>query len=133
MLDSKNLSSDKKSMLYDLLTKYEFIFGGTIGTWKTKPVDIKLQPISKPYNSKPYPVTRAYGLVFCKEVERFRQLEVLKRVNRAEWGAPTFIQLKNNGTARLLSDFRKLNQIICRKKFPIPKIQYMLLNIEGFT
>ena len=36
-------------------------------------------------------------------------------------------------TVIFLSNFRKLNQIICRKPFSIPKIQYMLLNLEGFT
>ena len=33
---------------------------------------------------------------------------------------------------RFLSDFRKLNKIIHRKTFPIPKIQDMPLNLEGF-
>ena len=54
-------------------------------------------------------------------------------MNRSEWGAPTFIQPKKNGTVQFLSDFRKLNQRIRRKPFPIPKIQDMLLRLEGFT
>ena len=32
-----------------------------------------------------------------------------------------------------MSDFRKLNQRIKIKAFPITKIKYMLLNLEGFT
>ena len=40
MSDSKHLSSDENIILYDVLTKYEFIFGRTTGTWKTEPVDI---------------------------------------------------------------------------------------------
>ena len=43
-----------------------------------------------------------------------------------------FIQPKNNGAVRLLSNFRKLNQRIRRKKIPVPKIQDMLINLEGF-
>ena len=54
-------------------------------------------------------------------------------MNRSEQVAPTFIQPKKNGTVRFLSDFRKINQRICIKPFPISKIQYMLLNLEGFT
>ena len=30
-------------MLQDILSEYKFLFGGTIGTSKTKPVDIELQ------------------------------------------------------------------------------------------
>ena len=48
-------------------------------------------------------------------------------------GSPTFVRPKNNKTVRLLSNFRKLNQIIHRKPLPVPKIQDMLLNLNGFT
>ena len=54
-------------------------------------------------------------------------------MNQSEWGAPTFIQQKKNGTVRFLSNFKKLNKRIRGKPFPIPKIQNMLLNLEGFT
>ena len=40
MSDSEHLSSDKQSMLYDVLNGHTFIFNRTLGTWKTKPVDI---------------------------------------------------------------------------------------------
>ena len=54
-----------------------------------------------------------------------------KKVNHSEWEAPILIQPKKNGTVQFLSDFRKLNQRICRKPFSIPKIKDMLLNLEG--
>ena len=57
-------------MLCDVINKYELLFNGTIGIWKTRPVDIELQLGEKPYNAKPYPVTRAHKSVFRKEVER---------------------------------------------------------------
>ena len=40
-------------MLHDVLTKYEFLFDGNLGTWKTMPVDIELNPGEKPYHVKP--------------------------------------------------------------------------------
>ena len=66
-------------MLYDALTKYESLFDGTLGTWKTIPVDVELHPGAKPYHDKPYPVPRSHEAVLCKEVERLCQLGVLKR------------------------------------------------------
>ena len=51
-------------MLHDVLNKYEFLLNGIIGTWKTKPVYIELQPGEKPYHDKPYPVPRAHEAVF---------------------------------------------------------------------
>ena len=53
-------------MMYNLLTKYEFLFNVTIGNWKTKPVDIELHPGSKPYHPKPYPVPHSHEAVFNK-------------------------------------------------------------------
>ena len=57
---------------------------------------------------------------------------VLKKVNRSEWAAPTFIIPKKDGSVRFISDFRELNKRIKRKPFPIPKIQDLLLKLEGF-
>ncbi len=66
------------------------------------------------------------------EVDRLITLGVLKKVNRSEWAAPTFIIPKKDGTVRFISDFRQLNTRIKRKPFPIPKIQDLLLKLEGF-
>ena len=53
-------------------------------------------------------------------------------VNRSEWAAPTFIIPKKDGSVRFISDFRELNKRIKRKPYPIPKIQDLLLKLEGF-
>ena len=127
-----NTPHQKRVMLHNILSKYEFLFDGMSGAWKNKPVDIELQLDTKPYHAIPYPVPRAHGAVFRKEVERLCQLGVLKKANISEWGSPTFIQPKK-GTVIFLSDFRKLSQRIHRKLFLILKIQDMLLNLEDFT
>ena len=66
------------------------------------------------------------------EVERLCQLGVLKKVNRSQWAAPTFVIPKKDGTVRFISDFRELNKRIRRQPYPIPHIQDMLLNLDGF-
>ena len=61
------------------------------------------------------------------------ELGVLKKVNRSEWAAPSFIIPKKDGTARrFINDFRELNKRIKRKPFPTPHFQDVLLNLEGF-
>ena len=66
-------------MLYNLLIKYEFIFYGTLRTWENKPVGIELQPYSKTYHAKPYPVPRSHRSFFKKEVESIFQPGLLKK------------------------------------------------------
>ena len=66
------------------------------------------------------------------EVERLCKEQVLKKTNRSEWAAPNFAIPKSDGTIRFLTDFRELNKRIKRKLYPIPKIQDLLLKLEGF-
>ena len=40
------------------LNKYYFLFDGTLGTCKIKPVDIELKPDANPYDLNPYLMTR---------------------------------------------------------------------------
>ncbi len=80
----------------------------------------------------PDAVPKAYETTFRREVERLSAVGVLKKVNRSKWAAPTFIIPKKDGTVRFINDFRELDKRIKRKPFPIPKIQDLLLKLEGF-
>ena len=47
-------------------------------------------------------------------------------------GSSNFYSTKKDGSVWFISDFRKLNKCIKRKPYPIPKIQDLLLKLEGF-
>jgi transposase InsO family protein len=124
-------NSEQKSLL-KLLKKYEDLFDGTLGTFTGKPYDIKLKDNVEPHHARPFPVPKIHELTLKSELDRLVELNVLKRVNRSQWGAPTFIVPKKDGTVRFISDFRELNKRIKRQPYPIPKIQNLLLKLEGF-
>jgi hypothetical protein len=46
------------------------------------------------------------------EVQRLCELGALKKVNRSEWAAPSFVIPKKDGAARFILDFRELNKRI---------------------
>ena len=127
-----HLSSSEQQSLLSLLNKYKSLFDGTLGTWKNTTLDIELKEGATPYHAKPYPIPRAYEATLKMEVERLCKIGVLKKVNRSEWAAPTFIIPKKDQTVRFISDFRELNKRLKRKPYPIPKIQDLLLKLEGF-
>ena len=81
---------------------------------------------------EPIPFPRSYETTLKMEVQRLCEAGVLRKVNRSEWAAPTFIIPKKDGTVRFISDFRELNKRIKRKPYPIPKIQDLMLKLEGF-
>ena len=127
------LDTTQKAALFSLLDKYKVLFNGELGDWDSKPVSIELQPNAKPFHSRAYPVPQVHEAAMRREVERLVMIGVLEEANDSEWGAPTFIIPKKDGRIRFISDFRKLNQYLKRKPFPIPKIQDMLLKLNGFT
>ena len=66
------------------------MFDGNLGTWHGKPYDIKLKPDAEPFHGKPFPVPRIHELTFKQELDQLEYLKVIKKVNRSQWGAPTF-------------------------------------------
>ena len=127
-----HLDDTEQSQLLALLRKYEHLFDGTLGTWHNEPYDIELKEGAKPHHSRPFPIPKVHERTLKVELERLVKIGVLKRKNNSEWAAPTFIIPKKDGSVRFISDFRELNKRIKRKPFPIPKIQDLLLKLEGF-
>jgi hypothetical protein len=129
----KHLSTDQQKKLLQLLTKYETLFDGTLGDWKTKPVSFQLKEGVSPYHGQAFQVPKVCKETIIKEVERLCQLGVLERQPASEWALPSFIIPKKDKTVRFLSDFREVNKRLVRKPFPIPKISTVLQEIGGFS
>jgi hypothetical protein len=66
-----------------------------------------------------------------KEFKILTDIDVFNRSSDSEWAAPTFLQAKNTGDVRILTDFRKLNEQIKRKPCPLPKISHILRKLSG--
>ena len=126
------LNTSEREQLLTLLQKYESLFDGTLGKWTHEDYHLELKEDVKPYHARAFPVPRVHYDTLKKEVDRLCEARVLKRVNRSEWAAPTFIIPKKDGKVRFVSDFRELNKRIKRMPYPVPNIQDMLLNLEGF-
>ena len=126
------LTVKQQEQLLTLLNKHKPLFDGTLGRWHGDPYRIELRENAKPHHAHPYSIPHAYEATLKMEVERLCKVGVLKKINRSEWAAPTFIIPKKDRTVRFISDFRELNKRIKRKPFPIPKIQDLLLKLENF-
>ena len=51
-----HLNAEEITQLLRIIEKFEVLFDGDLGDWSTGTVDLGLNPGSKPFNSKYYPV-----------------------------------------------------------------------------
>jgi hypothetical protein len=128
-----HLDSKQKISFMSILNKYEHLFDGLLGNWKTDPVDLRLKSGEMPFQLSPFPVPKFHEETLEKEINRLCDLGVLKPQVALEYQSPSFIIPKKNGTVRVVSDFRVLNSKLDQVSYPIPRIQDILISLNGFS
>ena len=129
---NSDLTQVEQQKLLNLLRKHKVLFDGTIGKWNGPKYNVELKPDATPHHARAYPIPKVHEKTLKMECDRLCAAGVLREINDSEWAAPCFIIPKKDGTVRFISDFRKLNKRIRRTPYPIPKIQDLLLKLEGF-
>ena len=103
--EQAELDTEQRAKLAKLLRKYKALFDGQLGRWHGQDVKLELKEGVKPYHARAYNIPRCHIQTLKSEVERLVKIGVLKKVNRSEWAAPTFIIPKKDGSVRFISDF----------------------------
>ena len=86
----QRLIPNEREILLHILEKIESLFYGTLGTWKTPPMNLYLKDDATPMCSRSYPVPMVREAMLRNEVKRLVKLDVLEEANDSEWGAPSF-------------------------------------------
>ena len=109
------------------------MFDGIFRNYTCTEYEIELLEGDQPYHIKLIPIPKVHEETLKTEVNWLVNIGVSKRKTSSEWVAPTFKIPKKNGTVHFISDFRELNKRIKRKPLSIPKIQDLLLKLEGLN
>ena len=89
--NSTQLNNEERNLLIILLEDFEELFDGTLGDWATEPVNLELNPYSKPFNSRYYLVPIFNKEIFRKEFKLLVEIIVLTLVHQSQYSATAFI------------------------------------------
>lgn len=116
-----------------LLNRYSSVFDPpTVGNFRDDtPECIRLQPGSRPPNRPPFRLSLAERAETEKQVTEL--LETGRIVpSHSPFGAPVLFVPKRGTTAlRMCIDYRALNDLTVRNKYPMPRIDDFLDNLSG--
>jgi hypothetical protein len=108
---------------YAFLKEFEDVFREVPGLPPKRDIDfsINLMPGTTPVSKTPYRMSTPE----LKELQMQLE-EILKKgyihPSVSPWGAPIFFVNKKDGTLRLCIDFRQLNKVFVKNKYPLPRI-----------
>src|SRR3954466_2463362 len=91
---------------------------------------IDLIPGTGPIAKRPYRMP-ANELAELKEQIRELQEKGFIRPSSSPWGAPVLFVEKKDGTLRMCVDYRSLNEVTIKNKYPLPVINDLFDQLEG--
>ena len=80
----------------------------------------------------PYPMALAELKELKTQLEEL-QLKGFIHLSVPPWGASVLFVKKNDGSLRLCIDYRKLNHVTIKNKYPLPCVDYLFDQIRGST
>ena len=83
---------------------------------------IELMPGSRPIYKKPYRIGSEELAELKKQLDEQLRKGFI-RPSASPWGSPVLFVSKKGGTIRLCIDYRSLNEVAIKNKYPLPKIE----------
>jgi hypothetical protein len=80
---------------------------------------IELIPDTAPISKKAYRVSRPDLVELKKQIDELLEKGYI-RSSTSPWAAPMFYAKKKDGTKRMCIDYRSLNEVAIKNKYPLP-------------
>ena len=114
--NANQMNYEERTLLLSFIEDFEDLFDGNLGEWDTEPVDLNLNPDSKPLNSEYYSFPRINKETYQNKLKRLVKIILLTSVQKSQYGAPIFIIPKKEETVRFITDYHRLNQKLARSR-----------------
>ena len=94
--------------------------------------EIDLVPGTAPISKAPYRMAPAELKELHTQLQELLDKGFI-RPSYSPWGAPVLFVKKKDGTMRLCIDYRELNKVTIRNKYPLPRIDDLFDQLQGAT
>ncbi|KAJ4717071.1 Retrotransposon protein, putative, Ty3-gypsy subclass [Melia azedarach] len=92
--------------------------------------NIELVPRTTPISKTPYRMAPSELKELKKQLEELLEKGFI-RPSVSPWGAPVLFVKKKDGTMRLCIDYRELNRVTVKNKYPLPRIDDLFDQLQG--
>lgn len=129
-----SLNDKDHEQLIKLLTHHGKCFAsGTKDLGCTDLVQMKIKLTSdQPVHRQPYRLSHSEQEIVKKKVHELLEAGIIKESD-SNYASPVILVKKKNGDSRLCVDYRALNAITVKDRFPIPNIDDQLSKLSGKT
>ena len=115
-----------------LMSKYQEVFKGGLGTFKHFTASFNVRPDAKPIFIKPRPVPFALKEALGQELDCLEGEGILEKVGYSDWVAPVVPVPKADGRIRLCGDYKvTVNHSLEVEKYPLPNPNDLFATLSG--
>ncbi|GJV81520.1 hypothetical protein Tco_1517390 [Tanacetum coccineum] len=91
---------------------------------------IELTPGAMPVAKSPYRLTPSELEKLSRQLKEFQDKGFI-RPSSSPWGALVLFVKKKDGSFRMCIDYRELNKLTVKNRYPLPKIDYLFDQLQG--
>jgi hypothetical protein len=91
---------------------------------------IDLIPGTSPIAKRPYRMAASELTELKKQLEELQRIGFI-RPSSSPWGAPVLFVKKKDGSMRMCVDYRALNEVTIKNKYPLPRIDDLFDQLKG--
>ena len=120
-------------VLFPVVRDYREVFPEELpGLPPSRELDFKIELIAgtQPISKAPYRMAPAELTELKEQLEDLMEKKFI-RPSVSPWGAPVLFVKKKDGSMRLCMDYRELNKVTIKNKYPLPRIDDLFDQLHG--
>ena len=118
----EHLTQQQKTQVRASPGPYEELFSSNLGAINITKHSLELNPGAKPFYSNPYRAGPEKRKIIEDEIEGMLDKGVIEPTI-SEWAALAVLAPKTGGEWRFCIDYRKLNEMVKREVYPLPRLE----------